>query len=113
MAARGIPSEHLLQAVYRQPGEQGSDDAVAVGDGIPAAATFQVVVEGHKGIEAGAVLGDAPDEGMRLGRGLAIGPGDSPLLGELLGQGAEPDDGQLLGIFAAEGVDASPELGQG
>ena len=104
-AGRGIPAEHFLQPVYRELGEQGSNDAMTVGDGILAAAALQVVVEGHKGVEAEAVLGDAPDKGLRLGRGPTVGEGDGPLLGEVLGEGAELDDGQLLGTFAAKGVE--------
>ena len=93
--------EHRPQAVERNLGEKAGDDAWGVGDGCLPAAALQVFVEGHEGIETEAALGYSPDKGLRLGRGPTLGEGDGPLLGELLGQGAEPDDGQVPGIFAA------------
>ena len=102
----------MPEALKGNLGEQAGDNAQGVGDVTFPAAVLQVFVEGYEGIEAEAVLSDAPDEGLRLGRGPALGDVGGPLVGKFLGQAAQADHSQFLGILAFEGVDASPELRQ-
>ena len=49
----------------------------------------------------------------RLGRGLAVGAGRRRLEAMLLGQPAEPEEGELGGQFSLEGADAGSQGAQG
>ena len=104
--------EYVQVAAGFGPREQGQQDLPRSGDLALLTAALQVLMEGHEGGEVEAALGDAPDEGMRLGGFPAVGDGGGLLMGQFLGQLAEPVNCYLPGIFVTKGVDFSPELRQ-
>ena len=61
--------------------------------------------------EAGG--GDPADEGMGLGRRLAVGLGHGRLEAMLFGQPADPEEGEFAGQFSLEGTDAGSQGAQG
>ena len=67
----------------------------------------------HEGGEPEAGGGYLSDEGMGLGRGLAVGAGRGRLEAMLPGQPAEPEEGELGGQFSLEGADAGSQGAQG
>ena len=61
----GVPAVHKLgYALGGKLGIEDADDAVAVGDVAVGAASLQVPVQIHKGIEPEALAGNAQDERM-------------------------------------------------
>lgn len=109
---RGLePAEHVAKTVVRHLGQQACNYAQGVGQLILVVAAFEVEVKGHEGMEAEAVVGNAPDKGMNFGGGPMVGDFGSPMEGEVLGQGEQPDYGQFDGEFALQGVDTTANLG--
>ena len=105
---RGIGGKNN-KAAEHSPGEEGAKKMLDAGDDFLGEALLQVLVGGHESGEAdfGAYLAD---EGKVIGGGLAFGCCDGPFLAIFLGQGPKADDGYFEGHFAAEGVDARPDL---
>ena len=79
------------------PGDEGADEVFAVGEGVVGAAPLQVFMDRHKGGEPEASGGYPADEGMGLGRGLAVGLGHGRMEAMLLGQPAEPEERPIRG----------------
>ena len=92
------------------PGDEGVEEVFAVGEGVVGAAPLQVIMDRHEGGEPEAGGGYPADEGMGLWRGLAVGAGRRRLEAMLLGQQAEPEEGELRGQFPLEGADAGSEV---
>ncbi len=67
----------------------------------------------HEGREPEAGGGYPADEGMGLGRRLAVGASCGGLEAMLPGQPAEPEEGELAGQFSLEGADADSQGAQG
>ena len=80
------------------------EEVFAVGEGVVGAAPLQVFVDCHEGGEPEAGGGYPADEGMGLGRGLAVGAGRGRLEAMLFGQPAKPEEGDLGGQFSLEGA---------
>ena len=74
---------------------------------------LQVFMDRHEGGEPEARRRLPADEGMGLRRGLAVGAGRRRLEAMLLGQPAEPEEGELGGQFSLEGADAGSQGAQG
>ena len=95
------------------PGDEGTEEVFAVGEGAVGAAPLQVFMDRHEGGEPEAGGGYPPDERMGLGRGLAVGAGRRRLEAMLPGQPAEPEEGELGGQFSLEGADTGSQGAQG
>ena len=106
---RGIVSKNNEAADYR-PGEEGAQEMLDAGNDFLVEALLQVLVGSHEGGEAdsGAYLAD---EGEVIGGGLAFNCCDGPFQAIFLGHGAKADYGYFEGELAAEGVDASSNVG--
>ncbi len=120
LPAGGVPAEHFEVAAGFGPGEQGAEEFADAGGLAPLAAVAKVPAQVHIGIEPDAGFGDALGEvfgAVRYrveGRGfLVVGKGHVPLFAIFFGKAAEADYFEFGGEFAAEGVDAAAELGEG
>ena len=91
------------------PRDEGVEEVFEVGEGVFGAAPLQVFMDRHEGGEPEAGGGYPADEGMGLGRGLAVGAGRGRLEAMLLGQLAEPEEGEFGGQFSLEGADAGSQ----
>ena len=95
------------------PGEQRQDDLLGNETLSFVEASPDVVIQVHVGLESVSGGGDAMDYLVRLGELFFFGGGDSPVVGDFLGQLAKAKDGEFLGKFALEGVDLVSDLGDG
>ena len=91
------------------PRDEGVEEVFEVGEGVFGAAPLQVFMDRHEGGEPEAGGGYPADEGMGLGRRLAVGLGHGRLEAMLLGQPAEPEEGEFGGQFSLEGADAGSQ----
>ena len=92
------------------PGQQGAQEMLDSGNDVFGEAARQVSVGGHESGEAESGVGHPADEGMVIGGSPSVGDGDVPLEAKIVGQGPKADDGYFEGHFAAEGVNARPDL---
>ncbi len=106
------------QAALRGFREQAPQDIVGLGEYPILEATLQVVVESQEAPRAEAAGGHplekylGPLQEGQMGTGLGTGDGVGHVIAKVQGQGPEAVHLELGGIFSAEGVHLSPELGK-
>ena len=106
----GGSSERTTRPRTAAQGSRAPRRCSTAGNDVFGEAPLQVLVGGHESGEAESGVGYPADEGMVVGRRLAVGHGDGPLEAEVVGQGPKADDAYLEGHLAAECVDARPDL---
>ena len=92
------------------PREEGLQDLVGQERVAVGAAAIDVGIKAQQVGEAVSPADHEVHKGPALGQGLPVGVGDGPLIAELLGGGLEFNDHEGQGHFAAQRIDATPEI---
>ena len=94
-------------------GEKHGGDAARFRTFLGLAAPLEVAAKLTKGVEAQATVCDAPNYGLRVRDGLAVGDGHAPFLADLLGDAPGTECGERDGEPALQGPDLPSDFTEG